>query len=77
MINRVKTQLSNPDTFKESLDAHCSGKWFVGIALLLGVGTGGVGLVVIGVGAVAGGFVGGLLGSMSGEALSDIINENT
>lgn len=45
--------------------------------LILGIGTGGVGLVVIGVGAVVGGFVGGLLGGMGGEALAEIINENT
>ena len=38
MTSKIKTQLPDPHTFTESLSAHCSGKWFVGIALLLGVG---------------------------------------
>lgn len=38
MISKIKTQLPDPHTFTDSLNAHCSGKWFVGIALLLGVG---------------------------------------
>lgn len=38
MINKIKTQLPDPNTFTDLLNAHCSGKWFIGIALLLGVG---------------------------------------
>lgn len=39
MTGIINTKLPNPDTFKESLDAHCSGKWyafvsFFGVAFL-------------------------------------------
>lgn len=68
------------------LEGSLGGAWLgatgasagAGAALLVfGIGTGGVGLVVVGVCAVVGGFAGGLLGSMGGEALAEIINENT
>lgn len=38
MSHKIKTQLPDPNTFTDALNAHCSGKWFVGLTLLLGVG---------------------------------------
>ena len=37
MSYKIKTQLPDPNTFADSLNYHCSGKWFAGIALLMGV----------------------------------------
>ncbi|MGP5194397.1 hypothetical protein ACTXJO_12325 [Psychrobacter celer] len=37
MSYKIKTQLPDPHTFTDSFNYHCSGKWFAGIALLMGV----------------------------------------
>lgn len=38
MTSKIKTRLPDPNTFTDSLNYHCSGKWFIGIALLIGIG---------------------------------------
>lgn len=37
MSYKIKTQLPDPHTFTDSFNYHCSGKWFAGIVLLMGV----------------------------------------
>lgn len=37
MSYEIKTQLPDPHTFTDSFNYHCSGKWFAGIALLMGI----------------------------------------